>query len=276
MRVRNPKNRSFRPLIKWGLFLALAITIFNLAQNYDDLLDKTIDNHKSVRSEKKNEIRRENKNKNGIPVFFPVYNDAESSAVTEKFMQDIQNSPSVGEIVPLDMKNPPEFLESCRIVGMDVAAVKKRFAELKASRQPHLATELLKYCALKHYQGGLFLDSQSTLSVTVDHIVSDITKTKGGNIAVLNDPKVSVDSIHGAIFYVKKQSGKVVEGMISTLLSTDVKTLEKSPLLLPKTLYNMVTKGDNWYLLQHTCNLFALGQRQVSTPISNYALNSYR
>eukprot|EP00531_Pseudo-nitzschia_arenysensis_P009691 CAMPEP_0116138922 /NCGR_PEP_ID=MMETSP0329-20121206/13031_1 /TAXON_ID=697910 /ORGANISM="Pseudo-nitzschia arenysensis, Strain B593" /LENGTH=707 /DNA_ID=CAMNT_0003633919 /DNA_START=164 /DNA_END=2287 /DNA_ORIENTATION=+ len=252
--------------------------MFNLSQNYDELLDETVDTHKSIRSEKKNEIRRENKNNNGIPVFFPVYNDAESSAVTEKFMQDIRNSPSVGEIVPLDVKNPllVEFLDSCGIVGMDAAAVKKRFAELKTSRQPHLATELLKYCALKHYQGGLFLDSQSTLSVTVDHIVSDITKAKGRNIAVLNDPKVSPDSIHGAIFYVKKQSGKVVEGMISTLLSTEVKTLEKSPLLLPKTLYEMVNKENNWYLLQHTCNLFALGQRQVTTPVSTYDLNSYR
>ena len=251
-------------------------------------IDYSIDTPNSIRSEQKNKSELEITKGNGIPVFFPVYNGVKSSAVTDKLMQDIQNSASVGDIVPLDARRPPKFLDSCKGgVIKDSIAVKKRFAELKASRQPHLATELLKYCALQHYDGGLYLDSQSTLSITIDHILKEMTKTIIGNIdrniAVLNDPKVSPDSIHGGLLYVnKKKSTNIVDGMISTLLSTDVKTLEKSPLLLPKTLYDLMNKDapskseDVWYFLQHTCNLFSLGQREVATPVDVYALNSYR
>jgi hypothetical protein len=193
------------------------------------------------------------------------------------------------------VKDPPAFLGSC---GSSNAAsgsgsVQERFALLKTSKQPHLAMELLKYCALEHHQGGLYVDSQSTLSSTLDRVLAKMTKTTGGNLAVLNDPKISPDSIHGALFYVdgsyqkKKRNNSVVEGMINVLLSTDVKILESSPLLLPKRLYGLIaedmgvaqlsSKADaEWYLLQHTCNLFSLGQREVTTPISTYALNSHR
>lgn len=276
------------------LVLMILSAGFIISQNKDDLfIDYSIDTPNSVRGEKRNKSGLGIKNGNGIPVFFPVYNGVETSAVTDKFMQDIQYSVSVGDIVPLDTRRPPKFLDSCKGGGgTDSAAVKKRFAELKASRQPHLATELLKYCALQHYDGGLYLDSQSTLSITVDHLLTEMTNPKIGyitvsgndrNIAVLNDPKISPDSIHGGLLYVrKKKSTKIVEGMISTLLSTDVKTLEKSPLLLSKTLYDLMKKDapskskDVWYFLQHTCNLFSLGQRKVATPVDAYALNSYR
>jgi len=252
------------------------------------------------------------KNGLGIPVFFPIYTNANSetglasSTVTDKLIQDIQNSPSVGEVVPLDVEHPPPFLDSCGSNFITVvtavhgapgpSAAQERFTMLKASRQPHLAMELLKYCTLEHYRGGLYLDSQSTLSSTLDHILGKMTNNSGGNIAVLNDPKISPDSIHGALLYVdksyakkskKKKSVSIVQGMISILLSTDVKILESSPLLLPKYLYGLIandmgvtqlsTKSDaEWYLLQHTCNLGSLGRRELTTPISTYALNSHR
>lgn len=232
--------------------------------------------------------------KNGleIPVFFPIYTDANgestlaSSPVTEKLMQDLQNSASISEAIPLDMEHPPEFLVSCGDKTIDTL---QRFAVLKSSRQPHLAGELLKYCALEHYRGGLYLDSQSTLSSTIDHVVTKMTKNSDGNLAILNDPKISPDSIHGALLYIKKKSNSlsVVEGMIHVLMSTDIKILESSPLLLPKQLYGLIAKDmgveqltsksdAKWYLLQHNCNLFSLGQRDLTVPISTYALNSHR
>jgi hypothetical protein len=276
--------------------------------------------------------------KNGleIPVFVPVYSNSNaantanenngdttgsSNPVTEKLMQDLQNSASVGEIIPLDVVNPPaEFLESCGsgiTNGNGIAAVaakfgassstaaasataQERFAALRVSKQPHLAMELLKYCALEHHKGGLYLDSQSTLSSTLDHIVTKLTTKNnkngaigGANLAILNDAKISPDSIHGALLYMDKSSAKktksatVVEGMIHVLLSTDVTVLESSPLLLPKHLYDLIAKamgvaqlsskaGADWHFLQHTCNLFSLGQRELTTPISAYALNSHR
>lgn len=282
---------------------------------------------------------RSGNQKNGreIPVFVPVYtnnyannaNDngkttglaTSSDTVTEKLMQDLQNSASVSEILLLDVENPPAFLESCGSNSNGIAAVaakfgassgsssaaaaaaptaQERFDVLKVSKQPHLAMELLKYCALEHHKGGLYLDSQSTLSSTLDHIVTRMTTKHnnngdgtGANLAILNDPKISPDSIHGALLYIDKSSAKktksatVVEGMIHVLLSTDVKILESSPLLLPKHLYGLIAKAmgvaqlsskadAEWHLLQHTCNLFSLGQRQLTTPISTYALNSYR
>lgn len=266
------------------------------------------------------ESSRQKKNGLEIPVFVPVYantnanenGEASSNPVTEKLMQDLQNSASVGEIIALDVDNPPaEFLESCGTSGSngiaavaakfgassktaaDAGAAQERFAALKVSRQPHLAMELLKYCALEHYKGGLYLDSQSTLSSTLDHIVTKMTTKPGANLAILNDAKISPDSIHGALLYIDKSSTKktksatVVEGMIHVLLSTDVTILESSPLLLPKHLYGLIAKAmgvaqlsskadAEWHLLQHTCNLFSFGQRELTTPISAYALNSHR
>lgn len=233
----------------------------------------------------------------GIRVFYPVYgyggdSGLSSSAVEEKLVEDLQNSRVIMEVVPLDTRAPPGFLETC---GGTPAAAKERFNFLKASKQPHLALELLKYCALEHYRGGLYVDSQSTLSNTLENIVS---KSSTGNLAVLNDPKISPDGIHGGILYVAeessktKQSNAVVKGMIRLLLSTEIALLESSPLFLPKSLYGLVAKdmgvqdlskaslnqseSSVWYLLQHTCSLFSMAQRQVTAPISTFALNSHR
>ncbi|VEU34894.1 unnamed protein product [Pseudo-nitzschia multistriata] len=261
----------------------------------------------------------------GVTVFYPIYNYAKdkdgeappASPVTEKLLEDLRHSPSVTQVVGLDTDHPPSFLESCGtghgIAVVDAAggeqttgAVSERFRQLRASRQPHLAMELLKYCALDHYQGGLYVDSHSLLTSTVENLLSRVEAGGNGNLAVLNDPKISPESIHGALLYIaddskgsarkkqnKAQSTSVVGGMIRLLLSTDVSVLVSSPLFLPKSLYGLVAKdegvgelsasrettagkGTHWYLLQHTCSLFALGQRPLTAPISPYALNSHR
>ena len=237
------------------------------------------------------------RNVGGIPVFYPVYKDAKASPVTEKLMQDILHSAKVGEIIPIDVEHPGEFLESCGnnnggLKGSsNMNDVQKRFLGLKSSKQPHLATELLKFCAMKHHQGGLYLDSQSTLTITIDHILAEMTKpASGGNLAVLNDPKISPDSVHGAMFYVKKKkSQQVIEGMIDEFLAADVAYLEKSPLFVGKTLHNLIQKDTDdsswkkssagWHFLQHTCSISSsLGKRpDTNTPLTQaYALNSYR
>jgi len=158
------------------------------------------------------------------------------------------------------------------------------------------------------------VDSQSTLGTTLDRVLARAASSGSGNLAVINDPKIAPDSIHGALLYIaggkkqKKQKQKqnqkqnqnqkpalsstsVVGGMIRLLLSTEVSVLESSPLFLPKSLYGLVAAdtGANelsaieepsvesgWYLLQHTCSLFSLGQRQYTAPTAPYALSSYR
>lgn len=222
-----------------------------------------------------------------IPVFYPVYKNAAVSPVHDKLMQDIVNSALVGEIIPLDIDHPGDFLNTCQTGGVKGSnQIQEQFTALKSSRQPQFAIELLKYCAMKQYHGGLYLDSQSTLSATVDYVVGELTQPNGGNLAVRNDPKISPDSVHGALLYVKKKtSAGVIQGMIDVLVSTDVKVLEHSPLLLPKTLLNLINNdtstsyfGSNggWKFLQHTCNLFSMGERPLVTPVTEYSLNNYR
>ena len=116
---------------------------------------------------------------------------------------------------------------------------------------------------------------------TLDHVLS-----YGKNIAVLNDPFVP-RSVHGALLWLKDDT-KVAANMLQILLTTSVQVLESSPLLLAKSLYDIIATragvgklspgpvADNWYLLQHSCTVQPLGGRAVTTPISTYALNSYR
>ena len=304
MEIRHRKNKASK-IPKNAVTIALAMVICCLLASKILFQDTGSDNITAGASFPT--VQSGSKKNNGlkIPVFLPVYTDSNgviaSTTVTEKLIEDLQSSASIGEVVYLDVEHPPTFLESCGSNGIAVVAAEdgpstpiaaqERFGMLKASRQPHLAMELLKYCALDHYKGGLYLDSQSTLSSTLDHVLTKMTKNSGGNIAILNDPKISPDSIHGALLYFdkskQKQSRTVVQGMINVLLSTDVKTLQSSPLLLPKHLYDLISKDmgvatlsskadSKWYLLQHTCNLFALGQRELTVPISDYALNSHR
>jgi hypothetical protein len=76
--------------------------------------------------------------------------------------------------------------------------------------------------------------------------------------------------------------------MIEVLLTTSTKVLEASPLLLPRTLHDLIANqahvtslhagsvSDSWFLLQHTCHVDPLRRTQVTAGISAYALNSYR
>lgn len=269
-----------------------------------------------------------------VPVFYPVYYSDESkrgggtvvnnpsavsfveetavSSIMSKLLQDLKNSPLVDEIIALDAENLTDFVKACGDGTLDFSdgsnTVTQRIEMFKRSKQPHLAVELLKYCAMKHYKGGLFLDSQSTLSSTIEHLLFENIDstgngmTRNGNLAVLNDPMISPNSIHGAMLYVADYSNSdsnqgqstVLEGMIKTLLSTNIKILESSPLFLAKTLHELIANdmkvaklipgmnssenpsSNHWYLLQHTCSHSPLGQRQVTAQISSYAFNSHR
>lgn len=295
------------------------------------------------------------KSKSGVrvPIFYPrskdggggaVSNTAAGESITSsgwetgtaamlsKLEEDINLSSVVSEAVALDPENPPYFINKCSTTsnsGNDISdSAADRLKTLLQSKQPHLAIELLKYCALQHHRGGLYIDSQSALTSTLDHILTKTTSVVGPNgavqvfpghsehnLAIINDPKVAPNSIHGALFYIapydkSSSSNTVVDGMIDVLMTTSIKILESSPLLLPKSLYDLVAadarvasltpgltttvgsgtgavgvdgnslvNNDNkkdWYLLQHTCTLYALGQREITTPVSSYALNSYR
>ena len=350
MEIRHRKNnRAFATQKKAATVALGAVVCCSIGYNWIPELGSPVIDSSSSFSNKGNKVYN-NSNGVGIPVFYPIYSYAKddgtattaqttstsnsASPVTDKLVEDLRHSPSVSEVIGLDAEHPPTFLENCGINGNGIAVVaasgvefgistrastsstaKERFELLKASKQPHLAMELLKYCALEHYGGGVYLDSQSTLSTTLGHALSKAASSGSGNLAVLNDSKISPESIHGGILCItgeyehesdssrpkrssskknsKKSASAVVEGMIRLLLSTELSVLESSPLFLPKSLYTLIAKDmgatelssasmepsqseSSWYLLQHTCSLFSLGQRQLTAPISPYALNSHR
>ena len=186
----------------------------------------------------------------------------------QKMLQDLQRSPMVEQVIVLEPNQ--DFVGAC-------PGVAKRLDQLA----PHLQIELLKYCALSYYKGGLYVDAESPLMDTLDHILS-----YNKNLAVLNDPFVP-RSIHGALLYLQNEP-TVAASMMQILLTTSAKVLESSPLLLAKSLYDIIATqagvgklspgpaSDGWYLFQHSCTVQPLGGRAMTTPISNYALNSFR
>ncbi len=198
-----------------------------------------------------------------------VYYDstASRSPLFRKFQSELNDGI---EAIPLDVHAPPSFLQSC-------SGAPERVAGMIEAHQPHLALEVLKYCALQ--QGGVYVDAASSVLMdTLEHL------HQGRNVAVLNDPFLPA-SIHGALLVV--QNSKIPKSMLEILLTTKLETLISTPTLLPKSLYDLVAtevgvetlsvgKNGPWYLLQHTCIMDPLGGRQVTAPISTYALQSYR
>lgn len=265
-----------------------------------------------------------------IPIFYPKYHPQDNGdgdfgvlSMILKLARDLHNEPIVTEMIALDVEQPPSFLKTCGGGGNKNGDAVERLTVLKNSQQPHLAFELLKYCALEHYKGGLYVDSHSVLTSTVDQILanaiippetgsSSYPSSSISNLAVLNDPQVAPKSIHGGLLFISKTAPQettteprrnkggvsgstigpavVVNGMIQVLMTTNLKVLESSPLLLPKSLYDLIATDSNvaqlapggvgnnhvWYMLRHTCTLITTGQRQVTAPISSYALNSHR
>jgi hypothetical protein len=200
---------------------------------------------------------------------FSAYSEQSTAA---KQRQDLATSPLVVHIV-LNAQEQVDFLSSYHCVDEAV----ERFQELPT----HLAQELWKYCALYTF-GGMYLDAESPLMIPVDKLLG---RTR--NVAVLADPALT-KSMHGSLLYLAQPQSSVAKSMIEVLLTTSTKVLEASPLLLPRTLHDLIANqahvtslhagsvSDSWFLLQHTCHVDPLRRTQVTAGISAYALNSYR
>lgn len=210
---------------------------------------------------------------NGIAVF--VSNSDSPNA--NKLKMDLKQSSVVNTVMELnvDVTSLPNFvLPECN-------RAQSRYEEFQ-STHPHLAVELLKYCALAQNDGGLFVDADSPILTTLEDLLGQGLPY---NIALLNDEFIS-QAIHGALLYLK--DGTIAKQMVQVLTTTSLDVLKASPLLITKSLYDAIaadakvgtlvpgTVSNGWYLLQHKCTINPLGGRQVSVPISSYALNSYR
>ena len=199
---------------------------------------------------------------------FSSYSD-QSTALKQR--QDLAASNGVEHLV-LSVKEQAEFLESHVACG---SGAKERFQQLPN----HLGQELFKYCALFEY-GGMYLDAESPLLDTVEHLLS-----KQFNMAVLNDPAFP-KTMHGSMLLLRKPRSNIAKGMIQVIMTTAVDVLNSSPLLLPRTLHDLIAMENSvsslfagpvgdWFFLQHKCNVDPL-RREVSLGVSSLSLNSYR
>ena len=208
----------------------------------------------------------------------PVFTFYSEGAIAKKLRQDLQASPLVAHTM-LNLKEQRDFLHSINCAGGEAV---ERFQQLVDTSREHLAVEVWKYCALYHH-GGIYIDAESPLVDTMEHILEKSQE----NIAVLNDPTYP-KSIHGSLLIIGRAHSKVAEGMIKVLTSSSIEELDSSPLLLPRTLYELIAKdtskaslhagpvGDRWFLLQHRCSVDTLQRPDVSTATSSFGVNSYR
>ena len=254
-----------------------------------------------------------------IQVFYEEPEHA--TTLFRKFQEDLAAAAASGMIQPIALPSPSKTSSSSSSLPPDIVtncgtpAVQRYQAFLNElpQPQPHLALEVLKYCALRQNQGkGMYLDSSSPLMDTLDHLLygrdSDgSSKQQKYNLAVLNDPFVP-NSIHSALLYLNpkhaKENQKLIETMLELLTTTQLETLVSNPTLIPKSLYDWIatshsqentrsggqklspgknsnsvsasSQKQNWYLLQHTCSIDSLGRRFVTAPVSAYALKSHR
>jgi hypothetical protein len=226
---------------------------------------------------------------------FSAYSDDDTTSL--KLRQDFAASPLVNQHTVLNLDEQREYLRTTNCA--DGEAV-KRFQELvndagKAipaaavgyhpPRREHLAVELWKYCALYH-EGGMYFDAQSPLVDTLDHILGKEQE----NMAVLNDPAYHPNSIHGSLLILRRPRSTIAEKMIQLLTTTPLDTLDASPLLVPRTLYDLIAKdagmsllppaggnvGTNWFLLLHRCTVDPLQRAHISAALPPNDVNSYR
>lgn len=157
--------------------------------------------------------------------------------------------------------------------------------------QPHLAVELFKWCALStHSDDAAFIDSSGPLLSRLPQLLQQHATS---SLAVLGDDYFP-QTIHGSLIVLRRNQQEAAKKMLSLLTDTDVKVLQASPLLIPRTLYaliavnaqtNHLTNGANnqhWYLLEQTCKMDVLSRSSTSSTTSSHVvigwseINSHR
>ena len=157
-----------------------------------------------------------------------------------------------------------------------VEGASTRYTALKVANQTQLAEELWKYCALYFY-GGLYLDSGSALLRT-EALKRFLSETS--NAAVLMDAFAD-KAIHGSLLYIHKPKSTVAMEMAKFLVETHISTLEASPLLLPRTLYQMIAQNKelntgvngDWNILRQFCSLNPFRRHLQGKESANNAPN---
>lgn len=205
-----------------------------------------------------------------------VFSGLQDHPVASMQRRTFEETSEAVEHIMLSLDDQEKFLRthSC---GQGVV---ERFEELRSHDLDHLAQELWKYCALAA-SGGMYLDSSSPLLASVDTLLSRQT-----NIAVWSDSSFA-DTLHGSLLLLRDARSPVAIGMVKVLLETPIDTLQATPLLIPRTLNDLVqaqvsgdlSLGDNgngkWLLLEQNCSVDPL-RITGKDRISSYRPDSLR
>ena len=188
------------------------------------------------------------------PTVFMAYSD---SPIARKKLKDLNQSQYGRFGLGIVATTPQDQLDYFQANGCGENAL-QRYQALLAKDQPHLAQELWKYCVLAE-RGGIYLDADSPLLVSVDEIIN-----LNRNVAVHSD--YFQNTIHGSILLLK--DGEIAEQMLHVILETPISALISSPLLLSQALYSEIHKDNalaKWHLYRHSCIMDSLSGRKLSS-----------
>jgi mannosyltransferase OCH1-like enzyme len=191
-------------------------------------------------------LRRMTRERETLNVFF-IYSD---SPVAQKTYKDLNHDTSL-HIIMAQTQDQLEYLHQNPCVNNAF----QRYQEFVKKDQPHLASELWKFCALSE-KGGLYLDIDSPLLVPVEKI-----RSLGPNVAVQS--AYFENTAHGS--FLLMDDTKIALDMARLLIETPVQTFLHSPLLLATTLYDKIQNSSSeWHTLQHSCTMNPLSGRKLS------------
>lgn len=146
----------------------------------------------------------------------------------------------------------------------------KRYVSLVELDQAHLAVELWKFSAFIAHGGGLYLDAESPLLVSIEELLY-----YNSNIAVVSD--YFENTIHGSMILMKSASAiTIAERIVKLMVEIPIQTLIMSPLLIPKKLYKEIEKENHgihenkWHLYKNHCIMDPL---QKGRKLSNFQVD---
>lgn len=176
--------------------------------------------------------------------------------------------------------------EKQRMVEQNCPDGIQRFKTFVEQKQGHLAQELWKYCVLQQKEGAsrLYIDAASPLLLSLPDLIA--VAGKKSNLAVLSEDYLP-KTIHGSLMLLQTNQRSVPSQMFSTIIETPLEQLIFEPLLLPRSLYQIIA-GDakqsplmlghngSWYLLEQVCFVDPLRPSTDSSSLTSresYRLN---
>lgn len=197
-----------------------------------------------------------------------VYSANVQHAVSAMQRRTMADSPAVSQHVFMDSSQQYDYLQT----HVCVAGVAERHEEFTNNQLHHFALELWKYCAL-YNTGGLYLDAESPMLTSVEDLV-----LKQSNIAVWGDSSFT-QTLHGSLLLLREPKSPVANNMLQVLMETPLETLDATPLLIPRALFDLVQaqvpatlsvggNANDWWLLSLQCSIDPLrtqGQDLISS-----------